>query len=381
MHGVAEALTCRAAIRTAKAIVADIGEASARRSKGLVELSKKTLTNSERDCMQVTEGLSLKLPLKLTTLKKSPGVRYSGAFKVIALRAWVEFLLTYNAWFMLCGLSKPDEPRERAILSKFWEMYRQLKPDHGIWQEVEKHQVDLSRCAPLLFHGDEGRGRKRSAFMVLAFHSFLGRGTTLANEIRKHRPYLSQRLNYCGNSYTHRMLVGVFPKILKDEVAFADMLSFFTNDAVDLFERGLESQHGGRYHVAVLNVVGDWAFLAKVANLWRSYSTVEKRPRGPKSDPKGICHLCKAGQLNIPFEDFRRYPGWMATMFEPGDVPWTCRPTLLRLVHEPAKEASFFAFDYGILCNSDLQSHSWDRCWLSSANACPEATWTRGSSS
>eukprot|EP00435_Cladocopium_sp_Y103_P023217 s5066_g5.t1 len=98
--------------------------------------------------------------------------------------------------------------------------------------------------------------------------------------------------------------------------------------------------------MAVLNVTGDWAWLAKCGHLARTCLNVEKRPRGVNAVPKGICHWCKAGQLNVPFEDFRRRPIWKSTCFEAGDNPFTSVPTLLQLPHDPNRPGSFFIYDF-----------------------------------
>ena len=112
-----------------------------------------------------------------------------------------------------------------------------------------------------------------------------------------------------------------------------------------MLQHGVESNHGERYYMAVLHCTGDWAFLVKAGSLSRSFANVEKRPRGANARPKGICHYCRAGQLGVPFEDFGPNPTWKQTTFEEGDAPFTSRPTLLQLPHEPDREAAFFVYD------------------------------------
>ena len=191
-----EASTCRASIRAAKNIVADIGEKFAQRSKGLVELSKCTEEHSERDVQSVVKQFDLMLPLQLTSLPKQPGTRYTGEFKAIRLRDWCQFLVDYNCWHVVCGLREPDENRECAILAEFWRRFQLVEPDHQIFAEFAQHRIDPSRCCPMLLHGDEGRGRKKCPFLVVAFHSFIGFGTQAANRSRTHRSYRRMRLNY-----------------------------------------------------------------------------------------------------------------------------------------------------------------------------------------
>ena len=92
---------------------------------------------------------------------------------------------------------------------------------------------------------------------------------------------------------------------------------------------------GERFFVVIINVVGDWQFLQKTGYLTRTYSNCAKRPWGPKSVPKGICHLCLADQKHGPnesdrvaWENYRVYnygqnvlPAWHSTLHtvEPWD--------------------------------------------------------------
>ena len=303
------------------------------------------MKNAERTVRKVAEQYHLMLPVPITSLPRIPGMRYTGTFDAISLKHWCEFLVTYNVWHVMCGLRKPDPARCRSILTTFWERYRTVYPNHSIWSEIEEHRVDLGQCCPVLLHGDEGRGRKKQPFLIMAYHSFIGFGTRAANDARTHRSYNRMRLNYLEDSTVHRMLTCVLPKMTKDDVALQALFRFITSDSLHMMRKGIESPHGGCFFMAVLGCTGDWAFLAKAGNLSRTYSMVEKRPRGARSVPKGICHYCRAGQTGLPFEDFRRTPLWKPTCFEAGDRPFTEEPVLLQIPHEPARPAAFFVYD------------------------------------
>ena len=340
-----EATTCRAAIRAAKSVVEDIGEDSAAKSSGLLDVARCSLTHSERDVNVAARRYKVLLPIKLSALPKHPGLRYTGDFLGISLRDWCKFIVDYNCWHVLVGLKNPNAQRERDILSEFWRRFKVVCPEHEIWAEISRYNVDVSRCAPILLHGDEGRGKKKAPFLIAAYHSMIGFGTNLANQNRKHRPYLQMRLNYSENTNVHRFLTAVLPKMLKDEVALQTIFQFIVDDCTHMLRCGVQSCHGEKFHMSVLNCTGDWAWLAKAGNLSRSYSNVEKRPRGLRSLPKGICHYCHAGQAGMPFEDFRPSPVWKITCFVPGDNPFLERPLLLDIAHDPSREASFFVFD------------------------------------
>ena len=341
-----EASSCRSAIRTARGVISDIGSEAAKRSGGLSDVARINEHNSERDLQSLTsKKYLLTIPISLTTLPKSKGVRYTGDFHAISLRHWIQFLINFGCWHVVCGLAKKDEKRERDILREFWRIYKLWKPDHEIWGVVESKQIDLSRTAPLILHGDEGRGYKKSGFLVCCYHSYLGRGTNLANESRTKRPYLSMRLNYSGNSWSHRFVSAVLPKMFKDERAFDDIMSFICSDSLDLINNGVMDTSGRKFHAAVLQFAGDWQFLVKCGKLGRSYANCEKRPRAENAFPRGICHYCKAGQRDIPFEDFSSGALWRRTQFQSDDDPFLVRPKALSLPHEPRAEPRFFVFD------------------------------------
>ncbi|CAK9057287.1 Uncharacterized protein SCF082_LOCUS30771, partial [Durusdinium trenchii] len=343
-----EATSCRAAIRTARAVVQDLGASSASKSPGLNELAKISEQNSERDVHTLTsKKFLLSIPIELTTIPKPPGIRYSGDFHAIRLRDWCRFLVDYGCWHVLVGLSRANPVREQAILREFWRRYRLWRPDHQIWRLVDCGAVDLSRTAPMILHGDEGRGFKRGAFLVAAYHSYIGRGTNLANTLRKHRSYLQMRLNYSGSSWSHRFLSTCLPKMCADTVALESLLNFMTQDALDILHKPVLDSMGNKYSMAVLQVSGDWQFLAKAGNLLRSFSTVQKKPRPDMSGAKGICHWCLAGREHVPFEDFRVTAAWRATQFLPGDQFFT---SVIKRVLQRGLHATFAHFvDCGYL--------------------------------
>lgn len=325
--------------------MSDIGPEAASKSGGLNCLSRCTESHSERDAERVTRKYNLQLPVRISELEKSPGVQYVGGLNVISLKDWCKWIGDHNLFHVLVGLHHPNPQRERAILREFWRLYKLHKPCHQLWDIVDKHNVDLGRTCPMLLHGDEGRGRKRSPFLICNVHSFLGFGSLAANENRKKRPYLLQRLNYVGSTHVHRFILACLPKMVKDEVALQDILAFIAKDSIDMLCSGIQTSHGDRLHMAVLNCCGDWMFLAKAGHLTRSFANVQKRPLGPDSCPKGICHLCYAGQTGYPFEDLSDNPAWKATVHHPQNQPHSSPPVLLSIPHDPSAASGFFAFD------------------------------------
>lgn len=142
----------------------DIGSESAKKSPGISELAKCQETTSERDVRKVVESYGLSLPIAMTMLPKTPGVMYEGNIHVLSLRHWMEYIVSHNVWRAMVGLKSANATREKAILSEFWRRYRLIRPSHEIFQRADAGLLDLSRCAPLLIHGDEGRGRRNQDF-------------------------------------------------------------------------------------------------------------------------------------------------------------------------------------------------------------------------
>lgn len=107
--------SCRSAIRTAKDIVADFGEAAASKSVGVVELAKRKLENSERDCHRLmAKKHRLALPISkdyLDTKAKNKSLR----IPFLRFRNWMKFLLANNCIHIFSGLVKPDRQREGDI--------------------------------------------------------------------------------------------------------------------------------------------------------------------------------------------------------------------------------------------------------------------------
>ena len=326
-------------------MVKDIGE-SAAKSPGLREVSKINEKNSERDLLKVTrDKFLLSVPIKLTKLAKPPGIRYTGDFQAISLRSWCEFLVKFNLWHILVGLMKPNAERECAILDEFWKRFREWRPNHQIWELAEAKGIDLSRCAPMIFHGDEGRGYRKQGFLVLSFHSAIGRGTQLANASRKSKGYRHMGLNYLGNTWSNRFVTGCLPKMFRDENAFQALMTFVTEDCLDLINKGVRDDSGQCFSMAIIAVSGDWQWLIKAGGLSRNFYHCEKKPRAEGATPVGVCHWCLAGRDGYPFEDSRANASWRTTQFLNNDFPYTSAPVLLQLPHESDKPARLFMYD------------------------------------
>ncbi|CAL1173774.1 unnamed protein product [Cladocopium goreaui] len=84
---------------------------------------------------------------------------------------------------------------------------------------------------------------------------------------------------------------------------------------------------------------------AEMSILEESFNTIQKRLRINRA-PAGICHLCRSGQPDVPFEQLEtRRPSWIPTQFtqDPFAEP---SPFTEHLLHEEGKEAAFWTYDW-----------------------------------
>lgn len=247
--------SCTGAIKTAQRVVQDLGEDKAGSIGGLLELAKCSTRNPERDSRSLLSkklGLSLQIPIRTIPLE-SPDTDIQH-LEMLSLVDWASFLLKTNTWFILCGLLRPDPHRERCIWREFWRKWELIQPDHPVFAMARKNEIDLGHTAAVLQHGDEGRGRRRQAFMVLSFFSVLGRGTNDANKKAVKKHFLKMKLNYKGHSFCTRMLSGVLPKSMyqKDDGVFQTLLRASCEDARIMATQGVVNEAGTRYWMVCL---------------------------------------------------------------------------------------------------------------------------------
>ena len=341
---------CAAVVRAAKAVVADVGVAAANRSPGLVDLSKRSEQNAERDCRRLLVGKhQLALPIPQSRLDTGDDGR-DEFVPVLRFRDWCEYLVMNNHTHIFCGLMKPDHAREAAILDHFWKQYRLQVPDHPVFALADSNRLNLSTCRPTILHGDEGRGRKRSAFLVMNYHSMLGRG--LATSKGKDK-YVKLLPNYEGHSLTSRFLFAAMPKLMytgKREYVFHSLLALVAEESKDLLHNGVMDRLAsrGKFTFALLQVSGDWPFLSDSAYMERSFRNAQKhRANVRRKPPVGICHLCRAGQVGFDFEQINTaQPKWRPTMHAQDlhSEDWGPSP-LEQVPHPPGRLGLLWSFD------------------------------------
>ena len=291
--------SCAAAVRAAQDIVADIGVEAASRSGGLLELSRKRPKNGERDCQHLmAKKLRLSLPIAQHYLDTKDD---SLKLPFLRFRDWLSFLLKHNCLHILCGLVKHNPDRQGDIFEAFWRRFAIHHPDHPVIQRAERGEISLRRTVPLLLHGDEGRSKKRSPFLVCNLHSPLGRGVEAGLQEGRRREYLKMLPNFTGHSYTNRFLVSCLPKqdyCGKNSFVFDILMQTIAEELHHCASEGVQHE-GQRYLAVCIGIVGDWPWLCKAGGLQRSFMNVNKHKEDAggrrRSECRGVCHLCRAG--------------------------------------------------------------------------------------
>eukprot|EP00435_Cladocopium_sp_Y103_P000747 s1972_g1.t1 len=345
---VAEQASCRSAIDAARNVVADVGVSSASHSGGLRELARSKDSNSERDCRQImVKKFGLALPVKRSVLQtEDPSFK----IPILKMEDWADFMLQNNCWHVLCGLVRPDPERERAILASFWSKFRTLSPDHDVFKLESAGRLELNNTAPVLLHGDEGRGRKHSAYLVVSFRGLLGRGIHTGERQKCQRgvkkPYLKQLCNYRGHSYTSRFMIAGLRKCdyTGDNAhVFSALMSSCAQQAESVATTGIRDLEGNKRWMVMLHITGDWPWLHKSGQFKRSFHNAQKK-KGQRVF-QGICHECRAGQDDIPFEQIAtKRPLWVNTFFE--EDPFTQPSPFLVVPHITGKLPSLWTWDF-----------------------------------
>ena len=326
----------------------DFGYQQASAVGGLVPLAKCSLEHSETATRNLlAKKLGLSLPIPLYTLPRSNSDCKGSGIQILQLREWAKFLLRSNTWHVLSGLLHPDPAREQAIWTSFWARYQKLDPGHEIFALASTGACDLSRCAAILLHGDEGRGRRRQAVLALSFYSVLGRGSkaALAREKKEgvRKQWLKQKTNFLGHSFTTRFLAGVLPKSMYGEkdATFNYLLEATYDEANFMSRVGVKDKKQRTHRMVLLRTVGDWPFLHKSGGLQRTYANTVKKVNQVAG---GMCHLCQAGEQGFPFEQIAtRRPAWASTRLT--QSPFRVQPPAARIPHTQGALAAHFSYD------------------------------------
>ena len=339
-HVVAEA-SCVSQILTARAVVEELGQACSKQG-GVGKWARIHVGNSERDVHKVVKKQVLRLPIPVENVTVE-----STNLCWINPKACLKYILDRGLWCHLCGLAPEQEDWCGPTWLQFWKNYRKVAPSCEVFSIPD---IDLSRTAAIYIHGDEGRGLKRSAYMVTNFHSALGHGSEPQNRTYKnqngHGP-IRLMLNHLACTYLTRFITILMPKSMYDSGETSDlylqMLDRLGQSMDELLMAGMEGSDGHKYRFCVIGVKGDLPYLAKISGSERVFN---RAGRGGKNGAScGICHLCLAGTPNVEAEQAgETRPKWLRT--EGTVIPWNETPPLSRwLCCESNHPANLYKID------------------------------------
>ena len=226
----------------------------------------------------------------------------------------LQFLMTNHPDVLVGGF---DSPSERAQhIAAFWEGFSLHHGDHLVYQE---HESNLPYVLPLLWHGDEGRGKRRGQTVVVSLEVPIGIETVKPSRKRaretcscvppvslkqKYGParrtvpqHVKEKLELQKTNMKHHSFLQHFPifiipsSINKKTDALFGLLDVFARELKSLFYDGFES-NGRVFCAAVCGGKGDLKWVAKIARLTRSFEHQGRIQDLP------CCHECLAGTPN-----------------------------------------------------------------------------------
>ena len=301
-------------------------------SELLLNLAKQSKTKHENNSNKAFQRAGLAAPIEISMV--DVGFKYK--LPILKVTHFMQTLADHGKLPLLWGsrslVSRTD------ILPKFWRRFRGYDPEHTVFAAHGQH---LDRVLPLQLHADEGQTLKKSAVMVVAWQSPLGFGTSVEDDVEA-----AMHLNFIGNSYATRFLLGVCTKktYQKKKGHVLDcIIDILAKELYDLFHDGIWLSVGNekvQFWVATLGLKGDWPIQARLGHLERHFA--RKGVYQVSSATSGFCHLCRAGELNVPPFEYHAEAKWRDTYLT--STPWSRPGPLCQIPPSPRKEF-FHKFD------------------------------------
>ena len=305
--------------------------------------SSTWLKNSSRQTWSFFSRRNMGWKVKLSTLNYQAGNGDVLTVKYITPTDYLSYLMATDPGVLVGGLKTPAE---RSLhLRAFWEGFRLANGDHDVFRE---HGHSLGQTLPLLFHGDEGRGKRRGNTVVAHLEVPLSLYTAVnckkrrldacdcvppPASVRKYstvnrrlRPEHLEALRHQsttmkGHSFLHRLLLFIIPSFIHHShpQVLNELLKILASDLRRLFYEGFDVA-GRHYAVALIGCKGDLKWYKKIAleRSWENQGSVRNI---------ACCHECGAGVDGCPMEDMSETPIWGPTRYT--SRPWTNPPPLL----------------------------------------------------
>ncbi|CAE7762055.1 unnamed protein product, partial [Symbiodinium necroappetens] len=345
MHRLAEMVSaaCADVVRASAAARADGHSCEA-----ILKASNAPEKDSEKSLHRLFGVFGLSLPVTISW----EVLQLNGKILKIPYLKPSDYLKKLLECYPGCIWSDTNNPEQRCL--SFWKAYYQTHPSHAVFKKFSMDQ--LSHVIPLLVHGDEGTGSKKSPVSIVNWQSVWGHETDKTKHLKSQscfsdcsacnkysskiekcckvpdswpkardqsfkltdedfRELLSQYPTTSSHSFLTRHLVFVLPTYLvkKGPEVLNAALAACARDLKQLFDTGIDVR-GIRFHGALLALKGDQKWHAATGRFIRSYNHLADVKNKP------ICHECLGGGPLFPFEDTSSGARWVETLFE--SEPW-----------------------------------------------------------
>lgn len=302
--------------------------------------------NCSRNAWYVFKKRGLGWDVKLSTFEYLSADGDIIPISYISPYDFFEYLMKNHPGVLVGGLQSATDRAEH--LAAFWEGFRLQHKDHMVFEE---HNSNLSTVVPIMWHGDEGRGKRRGNTAVVSMECVLGTDTAVRSRKRslascsckseashllkrrfggatqrlsqKHLETLRlQTTTMKGHSLLHHWPLFIIPSSIHHAhpQAMIELLELIAKDFKRLFFEGCTIS-GKTYNAAVVGAKGDLKWFGKIA-LQRSWEN-----QGRRRDLE-CCHLCMGGGPQVPWEDVvSDAAAWHGTRYS--QRPWVDSPCVL----------------------------------------------------
>ena len=323
------------------------------------------MANAQRNAWRTFKRVGVGWKVPLSTFEFDTGEGEVLMIPYISPKSCLEFLLANVPDVLVGGVTATHE--FPAHLSAFWAAYQQCHGTHAVFSSAD---TDLSYTLPLVLHGDEGRGKRRTGTLIIALESPLGLPDKPTSRKRKlHQQFDCQplanhsnrfgcetcslepfslrklvskmRTNNRHHSFLQRWPLIVIPGVVY--TAFPTIVHKFNEllatELRSLFYEGVAGPQGRIFTAACIGLKADMKYHTKVGCLARSYEH-----KGRVRD-LGCCHHCQGGFPNIPWEDVTETPIWEPTIYSERPWPLNQEPPLQRIPFDLVEPEAFYRTD------------------------------------
>ena len=243
-------------------------------------MHRKRETRHENCTSQLLKEAGLSAPIPVNYVDVGTGVPH----EVFRVESYLRLFSLHNKIPLFTG-----HVHDLSLVDLFWQRYKCIDPLHPTFTD---HRGREKFVLPCYVHADEGRTLKKSAIMIFNIQPVLGGNPDAAysqDEMHTNMKYHSFATRFLLST----MVKNVYRKNSEPLYRLADAI------AEELLEVHLGKKRVTVF-IALMAIKGDWPILAKLGKLERFFG---RQTRTKASKPKGICHLCLAGQQDIPYHD------------------------------------------------------------------------------